>query len=292
MARSTFLVMLRNPFYYGMIRYKGKLYKGIHKPIIDKATFDACQSVLDIHNQHANRERKHSEKFFLRQFLKCGICGGKVTAECHEHEGKKSYYHCSHTKMKHSNVGQNITSDKLEELIANEIGKVQISKPLLDKIVKKAYEILEETHSGVDKKKRNIQNKITALEQRRNNLETDRLDRKVSFDTYQRQHSQIETELEQLENDSQDLKDKRADNINIFDKFTILTDDLKQTYLTAKPNLKVYLLSLFFDKFTLKDRELVKVEHTKILQALMEDKAIIIKSNWLGRRGSNPRHFG
>ncbi|MFH0834497.1 MAG: recombinase family protein [Patescibacteria group bacterium] len=239
MARSTFLVMLRNPFYYGMLKYKGKLYRGAHKPIIDKATFDACQKVLDFHNQHANRERKHSEKFFLRQFLRCGICGGKITAECHEHEGKKSYYHCSHTKKRHSNVGQNITSDELERLVADEVGKIQISKPLLEKIVEKAHEILEETHSGIDKKKRKIQNQITALEQRRNNLEVDRLDRKVSFETYQRQHSQIEEDLEQLNFELQNLKDERADNVDIFNRFTMLTDNLKQTYLAAKPNLKV-----------------------------------------------------
>lgn len=100
--KSSFIDMLHNPFYYGMMRYKGGLYKGNYKPLISKALFDTCQEVLAVQNNHANRERKHSKRFFLRGFLRCGVCGYKtVTAEYHKNRGGLSYYHCSGTKKKH-----------------------------------------------------------------------------------------------------------------------------------------------------------------------------------------------
>ncbi len=37
---STFYQIIKNPIYLGKIKYKGKLYKGKHKPLIDQELFD------------------------------------------------------------------------------------------------------------------------------------------------------------------------------------------------------------------------------------------------------------
>lgn len=36
-------MMLRNPFYYGVIKFTGEIYQGSHKPLISKSLFDKCQ---------------------------------------------------------------------------------------------------------------------------------------------------------------------------------------------------------------------------------------------------------
>jgi len=43
---GNYQYMLKNPVYYGLIRYKGELYEGKHEPIITKALFDTCQAVM------------------------------------------------------------------------------------------------------------------------------------------------------------------------------------------------------------------------------------------------------
>src|SRR3989339_380202 len=43
---GNYQYMLKNPVYYGLIRYKGELYEGKHEPIITKALFDKCQEVM------------------------------------------------------------------------------------------------------------------------------------------------------------------------------------------------------------------------------------------------------
>jgi len=35
--------MIQNPFYYGVMKIKGKLYPHKYKPLITKAIFDTCQ---------------------------------------------------------------------------------------------------------------------------------------------------------------------------------------------------------------------------------------------------------
>ena len=39
--------MLKNPFYYGLIRYNGEFFEGKHEPIITKKLFDDVQQVMN-----------------------------------------------------------------------------------------------------------------------------------------------------------------------------------------------------------------------------------------------------
>jgi site-specific DNA recombinase len=47
-ATSKVQDALKNPIYYGMIRFKGELYEGKHEPLITKALFDKCQEVMTV----------------------------------------------------------------------------------------------------------------------------------------------------------------------------------------------------------------------------------------------------
>ena len=281
LCKSVFIDMLKNPAYYWMIMFKWKLYKWTHEPLIDKATYDSCQRVLEILNKWANRERKHWKTFFLTKFLKCWICGWKYTGEIHK-KWNVEYYHCSQTKFKHSNKWQNVKIEVLEKHIANEFKKIQFTKPLMEKIVERAKDILKETHQGVDKEKKILQNKINALEKRRNNLETDRLDRVIDQDTYKRQHKAVTENIEREKTKIEELSENRDNNIDIFSTFMALTDNLYETYINAEVNLKKQLLSLFFDHFKVKDRKIISVKYTPIVSLLLDNRKLIIKGNWLG----------
>lgn len=68
--------ILTNPEYCGVIERKGKIYPGKHEPLIDKATFDTVQ--LIIQNRHRGRKQKYD--FTYRDYLTCGECGCKITA--------------------------------------------------------------------------------------------------------------------------------------------------------------------------------------------------------------------
>ncbi|GAB3156116.1 hypothetical protein GCM10027058_29670 [Microbacterium neimengense] len=72
LSKSRLAQMLRDPYYTGVIRYKGKLHSGRHQPLVSKETFLAVQDVLDQRNRKGDRDRVHFH--FLRGLLYCNRC--------------------------------------------------------------------------------------------------------------------------------------------------------------------------------------------------------------------------
>ena len=77
---SGYYYMLQNPFYAGMMRYKGELFEGKHPAIVPLNLFDRCQVILA---QKGWRCRPGLKPFLFRKIFACGECGlGRATALC------------------------------------------------------------------------------------------------------------------------------------------------------------------------------------------------------------------
>ncbi len=78
---SSIQKILSTPFYYGEFEYpkgSGNWYKGKHKALVTKEMFELVKE--------KTAERKHQNFVFRKNFaytkiMKCGLCGGNVTAE-------------------------------------------------------------------------------------------------------------------------------------------------------------------------------------------------------------------
>ena len=96
---SNYQYILRNPVYYGLIRFSGELYEGKHEPLITKQLFDRCQEVM----QRKSKPKHPGYKPFLyRGMFRCGECGCFVTTEAktkrHKCGSVHHYTYCRCTK--------------------------------------------------------------------------------------------------------------------------------------------------------------------------------------------------
>ncbi len=92
--------ILGNPFYYGMMKIKHVLHKGIHEAIISKELFDSCQKIRGIRSQQYRSKRKGTVVKPFMGFLKCGVCDHSITGETVlKGSGRKyTYYRCANQK--------------------------------------------------------------------------------------------------------------------------------------------------------------------------------------------------
>lgn len=89
LALDALSVLLRNPFYCGLIRINrtGQTFEGVHKPIIPKATFDRVQAVMS--GRVFARPQKHAHLF--RRMIRCEACGYRLIGETRKGH---VYYRC------------------------------------------------------------------------------------------------------------------------------------------------------------------------------------------------------
>jgi len=90
---------LRNPFYYGMMNYKGNLYHHKYTPLISKELFDLAQQILA--GYHKKPFAYASKPYAFRGLIKCAdpACGCTITPETHKGH---NYYSCTNGKKIHA----------------------------------------------------------------------------------------------------------------------------------------------------------------------------------------------
>lgn len=71
-SRSQIARMLRDPYYLGMVTYKGQVFPGKHEALVKPEVFERVQHVLDVRMQRNQRDIVYNH--FLRGMLHCGRC--------------------------------------------------------------------------------------------------------------------------------------------------------------------------------------------------------------------------
>lgn len=157
--------IITNPEYYGVIRRKGKLYPGKHKPLITKAQFDQVQDVL----ANRSKPRKHIHHFLYRDFLMCEVCGCKVTAGIAK--GKYTYYRCANGKghctqnKKYWNTDH--VKDEFKEFFSGftlDPAKAEASFELYKQSRLKEQQHKTHTNEALTQQAKSVKQKLTKLE--------------------------------------------------------------------------------------------------------------------------------
>ena len=91
LAVSNYQKLLKNPFYYGVIRYLGEIYEGKHTPLISKALYDKCQEVMRAKSRHT-QSKKGLKPYVYRGVFRCPDCGCYITTETQKGH---NYLHCT-----------------------------------------------------------------------------------------------------------------------------------------------------------------------------------------------------
>src|SRR3989344_454154 len=190
---SNFQYLLKNPFYYGLIRYSGEFYEGKHEPIITKKLFDEAQEVMARKSKPKTKELK---PYAYRGFFRCGECGCFITTETQKGH---NYLRC--TKRKNPCLQRYVREDAITSLIQTELQKVSLPDDWADwMIAENAKDRQSEVQSSTlfaD----SIKVEIVSVDEKLDKLMTAYLENALSLAEYQ-------TAKNKLVNQKQSLKDK------------------------------------------------------------------------------------
>lgn len=121
LALSTLYRLFSNVFYAGGFVHDGVTYTGAHEPMVTRDEFERAQKLLGKWNPL--RPRTHRLPF--TGLIRCGGCGGQVTAQTRVKPSGRSYtyYHC---QGKGGCTKRSIPQARLEAMIDAELSRMEL----------------------------------------------------------------------------------------------------------------------------------------------------------------------
>ena len=136
-SNSRLAGILRDPYYTGVIRYKGQLYAGRHEPLISKETFLKVQEILDQRKRQGDRDIIHFH--YLKGIIYCGEChdAGRTSrllySQSSGNGGTYEYFICT-AKQRRLCSTPAIRVEQMEATVARTVTGETMSAEALDAI--------------------------------------------------------------------------------------------------------------------------------------------------------------
>ncbi len=192
LSTATVHKILRNRIYSGEFDWSGKVYEGIHEPLVSLEKWEHVQRVYD--QRLANRSKKSKHQFLFSGLLKCGHCNAALVGEIKK--GKYIYYHCTGSK------GKCPEPYVREEVLASKISAVLRKLRLDDEIASWIVQMLRESQSEEKKHREQmihqLESKYQRLQNRLDALYEDKLDQRIDTEFYDRKSYEWKKELTKL----------------------------------------------------------------------------------------------
>lgn len=252
LVKSKIESILKEPFYYGAIRWNGKLHdiRATHPPIISKEVFNRVQEI-----RSGKKAPSLTRRFFqFRKMLTCGECGGTITAEIKK--GRYVYYHCNHYRncLQEGNTQEGVIENQL-------FGVFKFFEGITSAEAEEIKAKIKQNHAQeMEYKEKTIQTlneRYSVLQRRLDNLYNDRLDEKISVAVWETKQKEITDEQTSLQDRLAQLKSEEAKYFEIWLNIIDLARRAREIYEKRSPEERRMLLNHIFSNLMLKDGQVI-----------------------------------
>lgn len=261
-STSKIQYILSNPFYYGVMRTIGKLYRGEHKPIISKNLFDSVQETAQSRLHPRNRKLM----FPIRGLIKCQECGCMYTAS---RKKGHDYYYCTNGKKICTSYKNYIREKDLYELMLPILNKLSFDKDEIEFMYESAKEDTLREAGYFNEAINKFKKEEALVSDRQNKLLDVFLDGSISKEVYDSKNIILENE-----------------KVNIQKQLKEIEDKAKVAVSTLEPVKNLFLsCNIWAEQFLkLKPEEKQNIAHELLWNLSMKDKNIFsyqLKSPYL-----------
>ncbi len=281
-------VILKNPFYHGLVTWNGQSWPGRHEPLIPVEIFNLVQARLSANRSYSKPAAK--KNFVFKRFLKCGYCHSSITAEekmgAHK-SGPYVYYRCTYGKDR--NCPQNhFREEDIDQIFAENLGQLYIDKAIAEKI----REGLKRSHAaqqGSDKRElKRLQSELTRRTNHLDLIYQDRLDGTITKEQYKEKQAVIQQELRNVQADIEKLGRINAKCNEEGSAIIDLLKGFKNTYLATDLEGKAEILNVLVDRATLRNGDLFITWKKPFDLLFILGEGVLKTRAWQGHGDSNP----
>lgn len=160
--------IISNPTYIGKIRWRDRLFDGIHEPLIDELTFQRAQAILRERGEDLSRRRGNASDFLLSGVVRCGSCGkAYVGMSARGNGGRYEYYACSGRQKHGPKACRNdrLPRHKLEHAVFQQLAALYRDSDFVAEALAKAEQEAERARPEIEQRLASIGAEIARAEQ-------------------------------------------------------------------------------------------------------------------------------
>ncbi|MFZ2481874.1 MAG: recombinase family protein, partial [Propioniciclava sp.] len=170
-ALSSVHRMLTNPYYKGLVTFRGATYDGLHQPLVSKEIWYRVQAILEDH--HLSGEKTQAHNHYLKGTIFCDECGSRLMLS--HSRGSKNviypYFICSgrHTKRTDCQRGAMFVPD-IEAAVEDYYHAIQIAPHVVEALREAISNQFDQLHDIARRERHAYQAEHNDLDQERTSL--------------------------------------------------------------------------------------------------------------------------
>ena len=247
--------LLRNPYYSGIVRYRGALYPGKHTPLVTPETFRTVQELLTAKRLAGEKQRQHPH--YLKGSIFCGQCGSRLIV-CHAkgRGGTYPYFICIGRQQKRTECKQRaLRIEVVEAAVEAHYARVQLPAKELDRLRAYLNEQLASLSEHAERERTTHERRLRKLGDEQQKLLAAHYAEAIPLDLLKSEQERIATEIASAEGRlAAAATDFQTAKTNLERALTRI-GDCQAAYREAAPAMRRQFNLAFFTRLLVDDED-------------------------------------
>lgn len=246
--------ILKMPVYYGLIKYGDvEEVMGTFEPLLDKNTWDELQDVINDRKKPTKSKWNHTYQGIIR----CGKCGLAIsgTTKVKLNGNTYTYYCCN--KFNGNCGNPPIKVEELEMQFIEQISKLEIDRPLIEKLKTSTLIKLDKEYSFEITQRDSFFTELNDLNKKLDSLITLRIEGEITKEEHLKHKETINARITQIESLQKDLKFNREDLRITLEQFFESCFQIKDVFANGDFQEKRTIIHQVTEEIILEDKKLL-----------------------------------
>jgi site-specific DNA recombinase len=251
--------LLRDPYYLGMVTYKGQVFDGRHPAIVDSDVFERVQEVLAERSRPIVRDRVH--KHFLRGMMCCDRCNrdGRIHRMIYTEAKNRSgqpygYYLCRGRQQQTCDLPHLPVKD-VERAVAEEVRRLELAPDFVREMRRQVQDAVDVQQASERQMRSRLTVQLKKLESQETNLLDVAADGEMSVTAVQERLRKIAVQRRSVVDKLATSEQQAARQAQATLAYLDLLAHPYSFYVSASDSLKRKILEAFFNRVWVEDEQ-------------------------------------
>lgn len=243
--------ILRNPFYAGVMKVKGRTYSGNHEALVSADLFQRVQDVMD--GKTNSKVVKHN--YLYRRLVKCNSCSYSLIAEIQK---GRIYYRCHSRTCPVKSLRADVIDSEVGRIL-NQIKLSQVESTILEDLL---LEASKDWNSNIDKLDASSKLQLKNVSERLERLTDAYISGAIQIDQFETRKQKLLIDTKELQVSNKRIYSSREAIFRKAGEYLELVKDSLNMYLSVTKEIKREMLEIITSNFSLMENKLVIAMNT------------------------------